>query len=196
MSDSESKSLSQQLVAARINKGVSLEDVHRVTGISSAVLQGFEAEQYDVVEAVFTRLALGTYAAYLGLNEHAVLRAFDDEYGTTSDQVQIVSTGRIDEEKGSISSHIDGGILLVISLVGVALAVLSLVIFMLSDGENTQGSSTAAPSAALISTARTWRAAGRERAACYGPQVSNERGRCLINKLLRRYAVNLLYRFY
>ena len=145
MSDSESKSLSQQLVAARINKGVSLEDVHRVTGISSAVLQGFEAEQYDVVEAVFTRLALGTYAAYLGLNERAVLRAFDDECGTTSDQIQIVSTGRIDEEKGSISSHIDGGILLVISLVGVALAVLSLVIFMLSDGENMQSSSTAAP---------------------------------------------------
>ena len=145
MSDGEIKSLSQQLIAARIDKGASLEDVHRATGISPAVLRGFEAEQYDVVEAVFMRLALGTYAAYLGLNEHAVLRAFDDEYGMTSDPIRPVSTGRIDEEKGSVGSHLDGGILRVIGLVSGALAVLSLAISMLGDGEDAQGSPPADP---------------------------------------------------
>ena len=144
MSDGESKSLSQQLIEARIDKGASLEDVHRATGISPSVLRGFEAEQYDVVEAVFTRLALGTYAVYLGLNEHAVLRAFDDEYGTTSDPIRPVSTGRIDEEKRLVGSHIDGGVLRVIGLVGGALAVLSLAISILGDREDAQGSPTAA----------------------------------------------------
>ena len=145
MSDGESKSLSQQLIAARIDKGASLEDVHRATGISPAVLRGFEAEQYGVVEAVFTRLALGTYAAYLGLNEHAVLRAFDDEYGTTSDPIRPVSTSWINKEKGSVGSHLDGGVLRVIGLIGGALAVLSLAISMLGDGEDAQDSPAAAP---------------------------------------------------
>lgn len=145
MSDGESKSLSQQLIAARIDKGASLEDVHRATGISPAVLRGFEAEQYGVVEAVFARLALGTYAAYLGLNEHAVLRAFDDEYGTTSDPIRPVSTSWINEEKGSVGSHLDGGVLRVIGLIGGVLAVLSLAVFMLGDGDDAQDSPAAAP---------------------------------------------------
>ena len=143
MNDGESKSLSQQLIAARIDKGASLEDVHRVTCISPSILRGFEAEQYDVVEAVFTRLALGTYAAYLGLNEHAVLRAFDDKYGKTSDPIRPVSTGRIDEEKRSFGSHLDGGVLRVIGLVGGALAVLLMAISMLGDEEDAQDSPAA-----------------------------------------------------
>ena len=144
MSDGESKSLSQQLIAARIDKGASLEDVHRATGISPAVLRGFEAEQYDVVEAVFTRLALGTYAAYLGLDGHAMLRAFDDEYGTKSDPIRSLSTGRIAEQKGPIGSYIDSGFLRVIGLVGGALAVSSLAISVLGDREDEQDSPTAA----------------------------------------------------
>ena len=60
---------------------------------------GFEASNTMWSSGVYVAPALGTYAAYLGLNERAVLRAFDDEYGTTSDPIRSVSTSRIDEEK-------------------------------------------------------------------------------------------------
>ena len=138
MSDGERTSLSQQLVAARSEKGASLEEVHRATGVSLSVLEGIEAGQYDVVEAVFTRLALGTYAAYLGLDEGVVLRAFDEEYGTTSSSIQPVYSERVDEREGAVSPSLDGGVLRVIGIVGAALAILLLVISALDDDEDAQ----------------------------------------------------------
>ena len=137
MSDGERTSLSQQLVAARSEKGASLEEVHRATGVSLSVLEGIEAGQYDVVEAVFMRLALGTYAAYLGLDEGAV-RAVDEEYGTTSSSTQPVYSERADEREGAVSPSLDGGVLRVIGIVGAALAVVLLVISALDDDENAQ----------------------------------------------------------
>ena len=138
MSNGERTSLSQQLVAARSEKGASLEEVHRATGVSLSVLEGFEAGQYDVVEAVFTRLALGTYAAYLGLDEGVVLRAFDEEYGTTSSSIQPVYSERVDEREGTVSPSLDGGVLRVLGIVGAALAVLLLIISALDDDEDVQ----------------------------------------------------------
>ncbi len=138
MSNGERTSLSQQLVAARSEKGASLEEVHRATGVSLSVLEGIEAGQYDVVEAVFTRLALGTYAAYLGLDEGVVLRAFDEEYGTTSSSIQPVYSERVDEREGTVSPSLDGGVLRVLGIVGAALAVLLLIISALDDDEDVQ----------------------------------------------------------
>ena len=96
------------MVAARSEKGISLEEVHRATGVSLSV--GALKPQHDVVEAVFTRLALGTYAAYLGLDEGVVLRAFDEEYGTTSSSIQPVYSERADEREGAVSPSLDGGV--------------------------------------------------------------------------------------
>ena len=92
-----------------------------------------------MVEAVFTRLALGTYAAYLGLDEGVVLRAFDEEYGTTSSSTQPVYSERVDEREGTVSPSLDGGVLRVIGIVGAALAVLLLMISALDDDEDAQG---------------------------------------------------------
>ena len=97
MSERE-KSLSQQLIAPESTRGRAWK-MFTGDGYSPAVLRGFEAEQYDVSSGFYVPSARHV-CRLSGLNEHAVLRSFDDEYGMTSDPIRPVSTGRIDEEKG------------------------------------------------------------------------------------------------
>lgn len=73
----ERMSLSQQLRRAREERGESLEDVHKQTSISLEVLRGLEADRFDIIEPVFTRMVLAEYAGRYGMDVESVLRQFD-----------------------------------------------------------------------------------------------------------------------
>ncbi len=81
MSEEKQQTIAEELSAARQARSLSLEEVQRQTGISLAVLEGIEAGQFDVVEQVFTRLALKAYVEHLGLDSEPVLTRFDQQHG-------------------------------------------------------------------------------------------------------------------
>ena len=81
MSEEKQQTIAEELSAARQARSLSFEEIQRQTGISLAVLQGIEADQFDVVEPVFTRLALKAYAEYLGLDPEPFLTRFDQQHG-------------------------------------------------------------------------------------------------------------------
>ena len=61
-------SLAAQLRRARESRGVSLDQAHQVTGISLKVLGGLESDSTELVELIYMRLAMISYADYLGLD--------------------------------------------------------------------------------------------------------------------------------
>ena len=73
----ERMSLSQQLRRAREERGESLEEVHKQTSVSLEVLGGLEADRFDIIEPVFTRMVLAEYAGRYGMDVESVLRQFD-----------------------------------------------------------------------------------------------------------------------
>ena len=81
MSEEKQQTIAEELSAARQARGLDLEEVQRQTGISLSVLQGIEADQFDVVESVFARLALKAYAEFLGLDPEPFLTRFDQQQG-------------------------------------------------------------------------------------------------------------------
>ena len=85
MSEEKSKekqqTIAEELSAARQARGLDLEEVQRQSGISSTILQGMEAGQFDVVEPVFVRLALKAYAEFLHLDPEPLLTRFDQQHG-------------------------------------------------------------------------------------------------------------------
>ena len=81
MSEEKQPTIAEELSAARQARGLSLEEVQRQTGISLAVLQSIEAGQFDVVEPVFVRLALKSYAEFLDLDPEPLLTRFDQQQG-------------------------------------------------------------------------------------------------------------------
>lgn len=60
--------LGWRLRQAREEQGKTLEQVHRHTGLSLYILQNLEAGAFAVVELVYIRLALRSYAEHLNLN--------------------------------------------------------------------------------------------------------------------------------
>lgn len=89
---SEDLSLSEELRGARESRGDTLEQVHQLTGIALSILQGLERGDLQVVEAVYTRLAVVHYAAFLGLDGDALARRFDRESGTVGPRPVPVRT--------------------------------------------------------------------------------------------------------
>ena len=81
MSEEKQQTLGEELSAARQARGIDLEKIQRQTGISLSVLQGIEADQFDVVEPVFARLALKSYAEFLDLDPEPFLTRFDQQQG-------------------------------------------------------------------------------------------------------------------
>ena len=79
MSEKKQPTIAEELSAARQARGLSLEEVHQQAGISLAVLRGLEAGQFDVVEPVFVRLGLKSYAEFLGLDSEQFLTRFDQQ---------------------------------------------------------------------------------------------------------------------
>ena len=79
MSEEKQQTIAEELSAARQARGFDLEEAQQQTGISLSVLQGIEADQLDVVEPVFIRLALKAYAEFLGLDPEPLLTRFDQQ---------------------------------------------------------------------------------------------------------------------
>ena len=81
MSEEQEKqqTIAEELSAARQARGLDLEEVQQQTGISLSVLQSIEAGQFDVVEPVFVRLALKSYAEQLDLDPEPLLTRFDQQ---------------------------------------------------------------------------------------------------------------------
>ena len=81
MSEEKQQTIGEELSAARQARGLELEEIQRQSGVSLSVLQGIEAGELDVVESVFVRLALKTYAEHLDLDPEPFLSRFDQQYG-------------------------------------------------------------------------------------------------------------------
>ena len=79
---SEAKSISEQLRQAREEQRQTIAEMHRLTGVSPNVLQGLEKGDFKVVEPVFMRMGLRTYAEYLGLDVNAITQVYDKEFNT------------------------------------------------------------------------------------------------------------------
>ena len=77
---SEEKSISDQLRQAREERQQTIADMHRLTGVSPNVLQGLEEGDFEVVEAVFMRMGLRTYAEHLGLDANALTQSYDKKF--------------------------------------------------------------------------------------------------------------------
>ena len=84
MSEEKQPTLAEELSAARQARGLDLEEAQQQTGISLSVLQGIEEGQLDVVEPVFVRLALKSYAEFLGLDPEPLLTRFDQQQSLAS----------------------------------------------------------------------------------------------------------------
>ena len=78
----EQSSIGAQLRQARQKRGESLEQAHERTGIGVRVLRGLEEDSADIVEIVYMRLALLSYAGYLALDVDELTRRFDEEHGS------------------------------------------------------------------------------------------------------------------
>ena len=81
MSEEKQQTIGEELSAARQARGLDLEEVQQQSGVSLSVLQGIEAGDLEVVEPVFARLALKTYAEHLDLDPEPFLSRFDQQYG-------------------------------------------------------------------------------------------------------------------
>ncbi len=79
----EEQSLSQELRSAREQSGLAIEEIIRQTGLSANVVHGLEEDRFNVVEPVFTRMALRTYAEFLQLDVGSILERFDRQTGET-----------------------------------------------------------------------------------------------------------------
>jgi transcriptional regulator with XRE-family HTH domain len=72
--------LGKSLAQARVARGLTLEDCERDTRISKRYLDALEREDWKVFPApVYSRAFLRTYASYLGLDPHALMRMFRDQ---------------------------------------------------------------------------------------------------------------------
>ncbi len=81
MSEEKRQTIGEELSAARQAHGLELEEVQKKSGVSIFVLQGIEADDLEVVEPVFVRLALKAYAECLDLDPDPFLSRFDQQYG-------------------------------------------------------------------------------------------------------------------
>ena len=79
----ERRRLGETLRAARLAKGVSLDEAAAATRIGRPALRALESEEFDELPApVYTRGLLVNYARYLGLDPNAVLEEYERQQGT------------------------------------------------------------------------------------------------------------------
>ena len=135
---SEEQSLSEKLRAAREQQGKSIEEVRRQTGLSSDLLEGLEAGRFDVVEPVFTRMSLRSYAEYLGLEADPLLEQYDRDHPPAVQPTPVkvpapeTATG-VTSSKRRSQLPIDASGLRIVALAISALAVFLLILYIFDD---------------------------------------------------------------
>ena len=73
----EKVKLGWRLRQAREEQDKTLEQIHRHTGLSLYILQNLEAGAFGVVEPVYIRLALRSYAEHLNLNPTSIVQQLE-----------------------------------------------------------------------------------------------------------------------
>ena len=84
------KTIGEVLRLARINQGLSLEELHRKTDIQLDLLEAMESDDFDKLPSTFyARSFLRKYAWAVELDEHIVLDAYDSGSMITYEEVDV-----------------------------------------------------------------------------------------------------------
>ena len=78
---SERQSIAEQLRHARQQQEMTLEQVQQKTGLTANLLEDLESNRFDLVEPVYIRMALRTYAEHFGLDADALITQYNQERG-------------------------------------------------------------------------------------------------------------------
>ena len=93
--------IGEQLVRAREERGLTLEDAERDTRISRRYLQALEEERFDIIPApVYARGFLRSYTQYLGLETARILARFPEEAPPTGGPASRPSSGESRPSRG------------------------------------------------------------------------------------------------
>ena len=126
------------LVNARKDLGFEISYVHSVTGISTVVLEGFEAGNFDVVEPVFAKFALRTYAEFLRLD----VEVLSSQLEIILSENEMSNTGELSKNEIVKYSKNWFRISLVIGVCSVFVASFLFIKAFFVSGEQTSSSST------------------------------------------------------
>ena len=84
------KTIGEVLRLARINQGLSLEELHRKTDIQLDLLEAMESDDFDKLPSTFyARSFLRKYAWAVELDEHIILDAYDSGSMITYEEVDV-----------------------------------------------------------------------------------------------------------
>ena len=132
------KSIQIQLVDARESLGFDINYVQSITGISTVVLEGFEAGSFDVVEPVFSRFALRTYADFLELDVEDLLSDLEMVLGE-KDKPKIGNLSKEEKSRDAVGSFPFFRLFIVFSILSAT------VFFFISFSNTGQQSSSLSP---------------------------------------------------
>ena len=142
----EQQSISQALRAARERRGLDLDTVYQQTCISLPVLQGMENDGFDVVEPIYARMALQSYAEYLNLDVESLIARFNQEYGPAQVATLIAAPNTTATPIGSgLSLPFDNTTLLTIGLGVGTLILLLLAISFFDDSDDPKAAQARPP---------------------------------------------------
>jgi cytoskeleton protein RodZ len=111
----------ERLQAARIKKGLSLEDVASRMHLSSSILEAIEENNFDVITApIFVKGYLRAYARIVSLNEDEMIQQYVDFY--SEEDPPINSTSNMVPELSATDARIKWTTYFVILVLGVLLA--------------------------------------------------------------------------
>jgi len=83
------ESIATKLRHAREQQGKTHEQLHRQLGLSLNVLQAVETGNFKVVEPIYMRMILKTYADHLGLDGAALLKQYNDQFGAPPPTLEV-----------------------------------------------------------------------------------------------------------
>ncbi|MBM3280488.1 MAG: helix-turn-helix domain-containing protein, partial [Candidatus Handelsmanbacteria bacterium] len=83
------ESIATKLRHAREQQGKTHEQLHRQLGLSLNVLQAVETGNFKVVEPIYMRMILKTYADHLGLDGAAILKQYNDQFGAPPPTLEV-----------------------------------------------------------------------------------------------------------
>jgi transcriptional regulator with XRE-family HTH domain len=109
--------LGKTLSQARVARGLTLEDCERDTRISKRYLDALEREDWRIFPApVYSRAFLRTYAQYLSLDAHQLMRAMQDAVEPA--EIKPLPEVRTAPATGAVNWPLAGGVLALLIVAG------------------------------------------------------------------------------